>query len=195
MSRKKQINKMWSLIYVIVPVLAVSLLILILGWEKICMRLISVFITLTGEIIIFTYGGVMRYPGPGDTGDFPKEQQHEITVKRKVMGPFVRVLLLGLAVFTAWGSIPFYKDVISVVFGKQGYETITGKVTGAETLYGCAPFYQSIELNGDKGGTYAYFYSFSGRFRAGEEYEFIFLKNSRFIVDDKKLPGKPGHKE
>ncbi len=187
MTPKKHLNKIIGPIYVIILFLIPYILIGVFGWEKICIRLISVFLLSMTAIIFFVYWSVMPYPGAMDVNDFPKEQQPIKTKKRKVFRPYVRVLLLGLSVAMAWGFMPFYKDVVSIVFGKQGYETIRGKITNVKILFDSAFIFKSIQLNGNKDDTYEYLYSFSGRMPVGAEYEFIFLKNSKFIVDDVRL--------
>jgi hypothetical protein len=185
---QKNVGKILGFVWFVVVFVVPFIFIGVLGWEKIFFRVFTVFLmTATGIVFLF-YGGLMRYPGVNDVGNYPKERQREITQKRKVLGPFVRILLLGLSVSIAWGFLDFFKDVALILTGKDACEEVTGKITTDETLWGTAPFYQWVQLNGDSNNNgHAYFYNFYNRFPIGSQFEFKILKNSKFIVDDKSL--------
>lgn len=147
----------------------------VLGCNKIFVREVAYFLMSVTVVMYFAYGALMSYPGVKT--NYPKEN---------VNAPYVRLFLLALSVFIAWGSIDYYQDVFTLFRGEADYENVSGTVTNVETVWGSAPFLQTIWLDGDS-QDYAYYFSYLSRLPSGSKYEFIVLKHSKVIVDDKRL--------
>ena len=115
---------------------------------------------------------------------------HEKSKKRFEL--IARIFMFSIALFVAYLSVQFTRDVSSLIKEKK-IVLVRGKVIMNSTVYGASFLYQSItlETENNREENYSLYYSSQPRIKKGGIYQFKVLPKSEVILEAKRIKLKP----